>query len=34
MTMKVTGSQWHWNYGYPKDQGGFDSTPIIKETRI
>jgi cytochrome c oxidase subunit II len=28
MTVKVTGSQWHWSYEYPKDQGGgfsFDS---------
>jgi cytochrome c oxidase subunit 2 len=22
LTLKVTGSQWHWNYEYPKDQGG------------
>jgi cytochrome c oxidase subunit II len=28
-TIKVTASQWHWNYTYPKDQGGFsfDSFP-------
>ncbi len=28
-TVKVTASQWHWNYTYPKDQGGFsfDSFP-------
>ncbi len=28
-TVKVTASQWHWNYAYPKDQGGFsfDSFP-------
>jgi cytochrome c oxidase subunit 2 len=28
-TIKVTASQWHWNYPYPKDQGGFsfDSFP-------
>jgi cytochrome c oxidase subunit 2 len=28
LTVKVTGSQWHWSYEYPKDQGGgfsFDS---------
>lgn len=28
VTLKVTASQWHWNYTYPKDQGGgfsFDS---------
>ncbi len=28
VTIKVTGSQWHWAYEYPKDQGGgfaFDS---------
>jgi cytochrome c oxidase subunit 2 len=22
LTLKVTGSQWHWGYEYPKDQGG------------
>ena len=25
MTLKVTASQWHWNYGYPKGEGGFRS---------
>lgn len=28
ITLKVTAAQWHWNYSYPKDQGGgfnFDS---------
>jgi cytochrome c oxidase subunit II len=23
LTLKVTASQWHWNYGYPKSEGGF-----------
>lgn len=23
MTLKVTGHQWYWTYGYPQDQGGF-----------
>jgi len=23
MVVKVTASQWHWNYGYPKSEGGF-----------
>ena len=23
LTVKVTASQWHWNYGYPKSEGGF-----------
>ena len=32
MTMKVTGSQWHWNYTYPKDAGGFNFNSYMKET--
>jgi cytochrome c oxidase subunit II len=33
VTIKVTASQWHWNYGYPKDQGdfAFDSYMKAKE---
>jgi cytochrome c oxidase subunit II len=31
MTMKVTGSQWHWNYTYPKDAGGFNFDSYMKE---
>lgn len=31
MTLKVTGEQWHWNYEYPKDQGGgFSFTSLMK----
>ena len=33
MTIKVTGSQWHWNYGYPKSQGGFAFDSLIKEDK-
>jgi cytochrome c oxidase subunit 2 len=33
MTLKVTGIQWHWNYGYPKDQGGFAFDSLIKEDK-
>jgi cytochrome c oxidase subunit 2 len=33
MTLKVTASQWHWNYGYPKDQGGFSFDSLIKEDK-
>lgn len=31
LTVKVTASQWHWNYGYPKDQGGFAFDSFMKE---
>jgi cytochrome c oxidase subunit 2 len=31
VTIKVTGSQWHWNYTYPKDQGDFSFDSYIKE---
>ncbi len=30
MTLKVTASQWHWNYGYPKQEGGFSFDSLIK----
>jgi cytochrome c oxidase subunit II len=33
MTLKVTASQWHWNYGYPKAEGGFSFDSIIKEDK-
>jgi cytochrome c oxidase subunit II len=33
MTLKVTASQWHWNYGYPKSQGGFSYDSLIKEDK-
>ena len=31
VTIKVTGSQWHWNYTYPKDQGDFSFDSYMKE---
>jgi cytochrome c oxidase subunit 2 len=31
LTIKVTGSQWHWNYGYPKEAGGFNFDSYMKE---
>ena len=31
VTIKVTASQWHWNYGYPKDAGGFNFDSYMKE---
>jgi cytochrome c oxidase subunit 2 len=30
VTIKATGSQWHWNYAYPKDEGGFSFDSYIK----
>jgi len=33
MTLKVTASQWHWNYGYPKSEGGFSFDSIVKEDK-
>ena len=33
LTLKVTASQWHWNYGYPKSDGGFSFDSIIKEDK-
>jgi cytochrome c oxidase subunit 2 len=33
MTVKVTASQWHWNYGYPKDQGGFAFDSFMKDEK-
>jgi cytochrome c oxidase subunit 2 len=31
LTIKVTASQWHWNYGYPKEAGGFNFDSYMKE---
>ncbi len=33
LTVKVTASQWHWNYGYPKDAGGFNFDSYIKDAK-
>jgi cytochrome c oxidase subunit 2 len=33
MTLKVTASQWHWNYTYPKDAGGFNFDSYMKEEK-
>jgi len=33
MTLKVTASQWHWNYGYPKSDGGFSFDSLIKDDK-
>ena len=33
LTIKVTASQWHWNYSYPKAAGGFAYDSIIKEDK-
>ena len=33
MTLKVTASQWHWNYGYPKADGGFSFDSLILEDK-
>ena len=30
VVIKVTGSQWHWNYAYPKDQGDFSFDSYMK----
>jgi cytochrome c oxidase subunit 2 len=32
VTVKVTGSQWHWTYTYPKDQGDFSFDSFMKDT--
>jgi cytochrome c oxidase subunit 2 len=31
LAIKVTASQWHWNYGYPKEQGGFAFDSFMKD---
>src|ERR1700727_1407780 len=33
MTLKVTASQWHWNYGYPKSEGGFSFDSLYVEEK-
>jgi cytochrome c oxidase subunit II len=33
LTVKVTGSQWHWNYGYPKEAGGFNFDSYVKDAK-
>jgi cytochrome c oxidase subunit II len=33
LTLKVTASQWHWNYGYPKAAGGFTFDSLMKEDK-
>ena len=31
VTIKVTASQWHWTYAYPKDQGDFSFNSYMKD---
>jgi cytochrome c oxidase subunit 2 len=33
VTVKVTASQWHWNYAYPKDAGGFNFDSYMKDEK-
>ncbi len=33
VTIKATASQWHWNYTYPKDAGGFSYDSLIEEDK-
>ncbi len=33
LTVKVTASQWHWNYGYPKSEGGFSFNSLYVEDK-
>jgi cytochrome c oxidase subunit 2 len=33
LTLKVTASQWHWNYGYPKSVGGFSFDSLYVEEK-
>ena len=33
MTLKVTASQWHWNYGYSKEDGGFNFDSYVKDDK-
>ena len=33
LTLKVTASQWHWNYGYPKSEGGFSFDSLYVEDK-
>lgn len=33
LTIKVTASQWHWAYAYPKEQGGFAFDSYMKDSK-
>ena len=33
VTVKVTAAQWHWNYGYPKEAGGFNFDSYMKDEK-
>jgi cytochrome c oxidase subunit 2 len=33
VTLKVTASQWHWNYTYPKEAGGFNFDSYMKDEK-
>ena len=33
LVVKVVASQWHWNYGYPKDAGGFAFDSYVKDDK-
>lgn len=33
LTIKATASQWHWNYTYPKSEGGFAFDSLIKDDK-
>ena len=33
VTVRVTASQWHWNYAYPKDAGGFNFDSYMKDEK-
>ena len=33
LTLKVTASQWHWNYGYPKSEGGFSFNSLVVDDK-
>ena len=33
LALKVTASQWHWNYGYPKSEGGFSFDSLYVEEK-
>ena len=33
LTVKATASQWHWNYTYPKEDGGFSFDSLIKDDK-
>ena len=33
LTVRVTASQWHWNYAYPKDAGSFSFDSYMKDEK-